>query len=490
MGKTGTKDKSKSINNTNNNTKDPMIILNQMFAGGYITNEDKLGHEVINLFSTDQDKFYIWLNPSGVYTRSENVSGCTIVFVRSINSKIYKVLGKAINCKLLSGAEIGRKRKSKDNELNLQRYNKQCKISVTYKGLKPIGENGFFDEKYDLFATFEAEKVFKTNCDVYLVNGPRKTQKIENKYIYYLNGFRMPESMRRYIDSSDVNNYRAEIERVIENKDIWDLVKKFDEKEIEMENWDNFFKLIKKDKDELSISNALAYYIEKIGENKFLCDCLKIDADGTDFLDDNYEIKRERCNIDISFFGNSHVVIIENKIDADITKNKKDYTKQIKDALEYYDYKSNSTEYKDAYNDIYNKFKDFKGKASQLSKYYIYAIVYLYSKGVDISKIEKNIKCFLLIPNYSSKVFFDINKGYYKSNYLFSNKYKIITYDEIKSFFAKKKVQKKINDRYFKDFLSVLKPLASEFNNDIENETKYKFFTEIKKRKKKFFQKL
>ena len=90
----------------------------------------------------------------------------------------------------------------------------------------------------------------------------------------------------------------------------------------------------------------------------------------------------------------------------------------------------------------------------------------------------------MLIPNYSSKVFFDINKGYYKSNYLFSNKYKIITYDKIKSFFDNKEVQEKINDRYFKDFLSVLKPLASEFNNDIENETKYKFFTEIKKRKK------
>ena len=311
MGKTETKDKSKSINNTNNNTNDPMIILNQMFAGGYITNEDKLGHEVINLFPTDQDEFYIWLNPSGVYTRSENVSGCTIVFVRSINSKIYKVLGKAIDCELLPGARIGRKRKSKDNELNIQRYNEQCKISVTYKDLKPIGENGLFDEKYDLFATFKAKKVFKTNCDVYLVNGPRKTQKIENKYIYYLNGFRMPESMRRYIDSSDVNNYRVKIKKLIENKDIWDPVKKLNidplveahnEKEIEMENWDNFFKLIKKDKDELSISNALAYYIEKIGENNFLCNCLKIDADGTDFLDDNYEIKRERCNIDISFF--------------------------------------------------------------------------------------------------------------------------------------------------------------------------------------------
>lgn len=41
------------------------IVLNRMFTGDYL--EDNIGHEVINLFKSDNGKFYLYLNALGSF---------------------------------------------------------------------------------------------------------------------------------------------------------------------------------------------------------------------------------------------------------------------------------------------------------------------------------------------------------------------------------------------------------------------------------------
>ena len=479
----------KRTNKQNNLSDKQLIILNQMFAGSYIT-DGNLGHEVINLIPADKSdkegyQFYIWLNANGRCPKYHeldknskvSVDNCTIVFVRCINKELYKVLGYAKKCKLLAEA---------CEPINSEeRFNLQKDLKVTYGGVPPINDEGkpqLFPEK-DLFATFKAKEVYITNpnTDVYLTGNSNLKN---NENIYYLDKFNgISECMRRYIE---VESRETEINKLLSDEEIWKQLSK-DNKEIINEYKElpkpefNFFKLIKKDKDELSISNALVYYIEKIEKNKFLEKCLGLEV-AKDFLGDDYELKREQDNVDILFLGKEHVVIIENKIDADITKDGKTYEKQIENALKNFDFNENDKETIKKLLKNKCESEDNKGKvATQLSKYYIYAIIYLCNKKIenketiDITKIEENIKCYLLLPNYSLKIFSKSENKCYISNNLFSEKYKIITYERVFNFFDENVVE----DNYFKDFLSVLKPLKSDFNNDIENETKKLFYKKI-----------
>ena len=449
-----------------------MIILNNMYTGRYIKKQGKLGHETINLFKADDNKNYIWLNSMGVCSR-KGAKGSTVILVRCINSKLYKVLGKAENCELLDAAKISRSKK-KINAAELddktKRYNQQKTLNVTYNDKCPMDD--IFEQ--DMFATFRSENVFKTKCDVYLTND--ESLKDENNHVYCLK-FRIGESMRHYIEDKKKIDYLEE--KLLNKKDIWDEIinnvknEKFNVEEPEF----NFFKLIKKDKDELSISNSLAYFIDKDGIKSFFQDCLELKDKA--FLKDDYELLREKHNIDISFFGKDHVVIIENKIDADITVDNKTengkITTQVNNAVEKYFEGNECVEVNDKINKFINR---YKGESSQLSKYYIYAIAYLLSKGKAIKGIEKYIKCYLLIPEYA-RGGFKTKKGYYNSNrnFKFQEKYKIITYKKISEYFS----EKDIKDDYFKDFKSVLKPLAKQFNNEIEEEMKYRFFKAIGK---------
>lgn len=39
------------------------IILNRMYAGSYLDEDENIGHEVINLFRDDNGSNYIYINP-------------------------------------------------------------------------------------------------------------------------------------------------------------------------------------------------------------------------------------------------------------------------------------------------------------------------------------------------------------------------------------------------------------------------------------------
>ena len=472
--------RSKDVLNGNN-----MIILNNMYTGRYISSWGNLGHEAINLIradaKTDEDKgkFYIWLNSMGICLEPiDNDTGCTVLMVRSINSTKYKVIAKAEGCRLCPGANISRSQNNHETDYDDKkiRHGLQQELNVKYNNKCPIDD--IYNEK-DMFATFCADEVLETNCDVYLITKDSDEKEDENNHIYSAD-FKIGETMRAYIDASHKAN--ESLKAVIDNEDLWVKIEDSDVANIQNPEF-NFFKLIRKDKDELTLSNALAYFIDKVDIESFLKDCLEL---AIEFANDKYKLFREKNNIDISFFGEKNVVIIENKIDAGITANTNStISGQINSAAKlYYDKSKYDTEndYKDTIKGIIEKTGEFNDetKASQLSKYYIYAVAYLLNKdGIDADNIQEHINCFLLIPEYAKKDFNPADEGYYNSVFYLSEKYKIITYKKILKFFNDKKAQ--ISDKYISDFISALKPLANEFNNELEAEMKYRFFKAIGK---------
>ncbi|MBR5616041.1 MAG: PD-(D/E)XK nuclease family protein, partial [Clostridia bacterium] len=342
-------------------------------------------------------------------------------------------------------------------EDKLLRYNAQKELHVTYNGKDPMDQ---IYKEADMFATFCSPTVYEANGDIYLTSD--KALADPEKCIYYAD-FKISEAMRAYIGENHAAH--KDLQDFLDTSTIWKEILTNDYSVVEKSEF-NFFKLLRKDRDELSFSNALAYFIQKVGLSSFLQDCLQLDAA---FLSDSYSLLREKNNIDISFWGARHVVIIENKIDAGITANgNMTIDGQINKAVELYLEKGNE--------ELKHFADPYIGDASQLSKYYLYAVAYLRSKGLDMTEIPHRIRCFLLIPKYAENQFGNEGTSYH-SHFRFSQQYEIITYRKILEFFE----GHPIDNRYFDDFVSALHPLAKEFNNDIEEEVKYRFFKTIGK---------
>lgn len=72
------------------------IIINRMFSGEYLEDEDNIGHEIINLYKDDHRKNYLYLLSGGDYQKDHaknNIKG--IFLVRSISANCVEVIAKA-----------------------------------------------------------------------------------------------------------------------------------------------------------------------------------------------------------------------------------------------------------------------------------------------------------------------------------------------------------------------------------------------------------
>lgn len=72
------------------------IILNRMYDGKYI--HHNLGHEVINLFTEDKGRHYIYLNSDG---KTNGISYKYMLLIKRHCQGIIEIIGKAINIYML-----------------------------------------------------------------------------------------------------------------------------------------------------------------------------------------------------------------------------------------------------------------------------------------------------------------------------------------------------------------------------------------------------
>lgn len=72
------------------------IILNRIFTGDYLNEGSNLGHEVVNLFKSDNGEYYIYLMPYGAYPEGrKNDTVKAIYLTKAINRGCLEVIGVA-----------------------------------------------------------------------------------------------------------------------------------------------------------------------------------------------------------------------------------------------------------------------------------------------------------------------------------------------------------------------------------------------------------
>lgn len=377
------------------------ILINQLFAGAYLQEGTNIGHEVINLFRDDNDENYLFVTPSGIVNGHEVDK---ILFVQNIKAReTMEVVMKAEGISQTSISEIE---------------------NVYYAGVnivdifsKNIYHGSVESAQIDIMATYRAKSV----------RFPRKGKRIiitvdssyvaddEDVTVILIDPNKskiVGQGMRTYLSEESYPVVYHKIEELLENDALWEecnSTQKMISDESYVRTNLSFLEIIRKENDELIISNLLAYYFNYNHRmfTKFAEDVLKIKGFGTSF-----EILRESMkNIDLWIRDKNTILVIENKIKSGLNGKTDD------------------------------------GK-NQLNKYFEYTEKNRKENGID------NAYYYLFVPNYN-----DISTD----DTFIKEKFKVIYYSEIYEFFRKNAAEY-LNDKYFPDFLSGLKNQTMTFS--------------------------
>ena len=455
--------------------KKRLIIINRMYAGGYLTVGENIGHEIINLVRSDNGNNYLWLNAGGNCQKSNFIDKqgnliydeVVMLMVRMYGHKKWKVLGKAIidtsNLKEYMVPKFG----EKHHKEQIKKINEE---KIYYGGLpiNKIFDNNFFNGEIqsgiDIYFTFKAKDVF---LPISTAENIEKTIiKIEDLKGLSNQSLRMylkdeedekKETYNKFADIIDGKVFEWETKNTTSKVDV-SATAITDEKEY-------FLKIINEEYRELTFSNLLAYFLKnKTIMQLFANQVLKLN----NFDSNSYSIAREEKNIDLFISSPEHYIVIENKIRSGLIEEEKDMTKRI---LEYFD-KGDEENLPPKAKELLNAFKN-SNKHYQTDRYYAYAcgMVEKQNKGATISG-------YVLFPNYALHTV-----SQQLRNTLFSENYKHITYKQLYDFFSVLKgndILSATENKYLEEFLSAMEIHTKDVDNIFEEEMKNRFYKKIK----------
>lgn len=495
-----------------------MLILNNMYVGGYLSVGKNIGHEVINLQRSIDGNFYIYLNSQGTIPintieKCEKNSPIDVLMIRPMSGGVYKILGLAKDCKIDHNANSSNSKK----EIYIKQNNINYKIKDMKFLLGPIYTENRFRGKPEpetVLYTFICNTIYIPVKDLYITNNKDVAQSNDTIYYFPKTG---NETLRQYYYDFDLNEMqKRKIYKYKEND--YEYLNTTNKKQwVELDTLDlsdnnyktisdeNFYKRIRKDNDEVILSNSIISFLNLLGkENEFIEKISSIKSEFNNPL-------REEFNIDLLFSnGNddnnnvTEIVIIENKLDSGINGSKKSndvnsFEKHTKDVVEKYieRYHENSDEKKNTIElrtkIILDNFQKEANKTwSQLAKYYIFAINQLLDNN-DFSEckfddLKKHIHPFLLVPEYRKFEISNSNDNKIDKvlgkEYSFLSYYSLITYKDIYEIFKEFPVSKMSqNDMVrYNDFMEVLNCLSNELNNSLEYDMVQKLYNIIKKK--------
>lgn len=377
------------------------ILINQLFAGAYLQEGTNIGHEVINLFRNDNDDNYLFITPSGV-VNGHNVE--SVLFVQNIKgNKTMEVVMKADGLHETSGDEIKEIFYSGANIVDIFKKN------LYHGGLDSIS--------IDIMATYRADKVVFPKKDKRIIITVDPTYEAEDgrSVIVLMDPDKskiVGQNMRTYLSKKTYPMAYDVIENLLKDGDMWEennTTQKLTPDGSYVGSNISFLEIIRKENDELIMSNLLAHYFNYNHKMfvKFAEEVLGVSDFGTAF-----EIVREsKKNIDLWIQDEHQIIVIENKIKSGLNGKTDD------------------------------------GK-NQLNKYYEYTESEKKKTGVEKTNY------FLFVPNYNDIVLYDP---------IIRDKYKIVYYSEIYDFFRKCAAEY-LNDKYFPDFLCGLKNQTMSFS--------------------------
>ena len=371
------------------------IILNRMYAGSYLDESENIGHEVINLFKDDNGSNYIYINPYGNINKESDDSVKAVLLVKYVEKGVLEVVAKAENLQ-----QVYYKKNHEDEINNQNEYIKENQITYGDVLLSDIYKNG----NNEILITFKTDKLRTVKKPVFLIEDESKRYKYENHYYLPEKHF-STQSLKMYYPENKFPQDYDVFKKLLDDSSIWNkenTTKKIDLDEIyTYESHEGFLSIIKKEDDELVISNLFSYIFnhKKDVFKDFVKEVLGIDDFKTD-----YSIYREKEHIDLLIEYENSVIIIENKIKSKINGEKSSLSGK---------------------------------KESQLSKYVKYA---------KENYNDKKVYFYIFAPDYNQ-----INLDIYEDG----DKYKIINYSQIYDFYFKN-AGRMININYFKEFLNVI----------------------------------
>ncbi|HEM3654894.1 TPA: PD-(D/E)XK nuclease family protein [Streptococcus suis] len=410
------------------------IIINKMYVGGYLSEGDNIGHEIINLYKADDGKNYIYLNSQGTIESSHGESCITVLLVRKFASKTYKILAKADGITILDFA---------DSKLpRIERYKGQVALGLTYGGVSLVdlfNENsyqGSLEEEKNAYTTFVADRVIKPKNQIYITDDESVSG--DNTFFIHTNKGFGKQTLREFYNENEKLESFTDLNQIIETKELWEdtnTTQAISElPELQKDPYFNFLNIIKQEDNELAFSNMLAYFfnINREAFSKFAREVLSIEIQ-TDFT-----IEREKRNIDLLISDINNAIVIENKIKSSI-------------------------------NGIDDRHDIYSDKVqSQLKKYYQYVTT-------DDEYRKKSVSCFIFSPNYNRIELSKFSCG---------EKYTVIYYREIYNFFVE---NRSLFDDvpYFEDFINAMHKHTKDYDNDLEEEMQRRFLNTIFNAKKR-----
>ena len=505
------------------------IIINKMYAGKYLETGENIGHEIINLFKSDNGKHYIYLNSQGTIA-TRYINGAKIIhnkttppkkevkptrqidvlLTRPINAHVLQVLALAENVSVLDSAILSGK-----NEYKLK-FKKKTDRREAQKGMniaydecqidKILSKNKYKNiTEQDIFATFRTGNLKKPRKPLFLCSIATDNNENEEfvKQFQFIDGdYKIIEtkkgfgkqSLRLYFmnEKNDEDNTEAfnELSNIIDNPNYWTEKHDFDKVNISSFDFNetpiNFLSIIKEEDRELTFSNLLQHFLSDKKILKGFCEgVLDIKNINTDNVD--ISINREEHNVDLIIRDGTHIIVIENKILSGINGENKTVDEQLNKIFQIQDSEDNAEdtvdEVKKAQKEQKKKLKELRDTlkldaekhseliVSQLSKYYFYARKIALEESVS----EENIRLYIFCPNYQEKFYKKENR----KKYLCGDKYeKPITYGEIQTFF---KDNGNKNDFYLQEFIKAMDKHTKPNNNSKEDEMKLRFMKAIKK---------
>ena len=475
-------------------SEDKEILINKMYVGSYLENENNIGHEVINLLRADGEvdksgdgQNYIYIQSWGTMEKEHNNQIDTILLVRNTGiADTLEILAQAWDLEQIAKIKAGTHESEIEDILKeqIEYITKTAKVKYNGKFLNNIYYGQETDEnKNDVFITFKANKLRKPKKPLFVSfsTEDKNINKLINSFggkIVYLNTYKnikeekyekvihivnmAKASLKMYFKNEIIKSnknktfpYREHIDQryafkqlknICEDKTLWEE-KNTTESTTEIKNSsnysnNNFIDLIDKQYAEVTYSNLFKHIFEsdRILFQKFAEEVLSKDENGDDIkneynkklcINNNITVERENAHIDLLIQDANNVIVIENKIKSGI----------------------NGIKY-----DIHG---DLVG--SQLSDYYHYI-----KNNDEFNK--KNSFFYIFAPDYNR---IDTDKI---QN--IKGVYKIIPYHRIYNFFRKYDNSK---IPYFKEFLYALEKHINSTDNVLEIETHRKFMQKINK---------
>lgn len=174
----------------------------------------------------------------------------------------------------------------------------------------------------ELLVTFKTDKLRTVKKPVFLIEDESKRYKYENHYFLPEKHFSTQSLKMYYFENEFPQDYDV-FKKLLNDLEIWNeenTTAKIDLDEIYIyESHEGFLSVIKKEDDELVISNLFSYIFTH--KKDVFIDFVK-EVLGIDNFKINYSIVREKDNIDLLIENEDSVIIIENKIKSKINGEK------------------------------------------------------------------------------------------------------------------------------------------------------------------------